>query len=65
MPKAYQIWGSVRDSQGLADLVPWQHLSSFRVTTPPYGLVTDNSPVSISHLKNDAPVYVPYKWSIC
>lgn len=64
MPKAYQIWGSVRDAQGLVDLVPWQHLSSFRVTTTPHGLVTNGNPVSISHLKKDASIYVPYEWII-
>lgn len=64
MPKAYQIWGSVRNDQGLADLVPWQHLSSFRVTTTPPGLATNGNPVSISHLKKDAPIYVPYEWVI-
>lgn len=64
MPQVYQIWGSVRDDQGLADLVPWQHLSSFRVTTTPHGLVIGSDSVSISHLKRDAPLHVPYEWKI-
>jgi lipopolysaccharide transport system ATP-binding protein len=64
MPKAYQVWGSVRDERGLSDIVGWQQMAAFRVVTPPQQLVKGDRPISISHLKNDAPVYVPHEWSI-
>lgn len=64
MPKAYQVWGSVRDERGLSDIVGWQQMAAFRVVTPPQELMEGDRPVSISHLKNDAPIYVPHEWII-
>jgi len=63
MPKVYQVWGSVRDDSGFGDLVDWQPLCSFRIVAPPRALLGHNARISISHLKNDAPIYVPHEWS--
>lgn len=64
MPKAYQIWGSVRDEHGLSDLVAWQPLGAFRIISAPAEIPADAAALSIAHLKADASIYVPHTWSI-
>lgn len=64
MPKAYQIWGSVRDEHGFSDLVAWQPLCPFRVVTPPAPIAAHAEQLSIVHLKSDAPIYVDHEWRL-
>lgn len=66
MPKVYQLWGEVRDKSLYAQIVPWQILGTFRViesTTSNWAISQAHADaVSVRHLREDAPIYVPYRW---
>lgn len=60
LPKVYEIWGSVRGESGLGDLIDWQQLRLFRVV----GEVHSLSSGAVTHSLTDAPVKLPYEWTI-
>ncbi len=62
MPKAYQLWGSVRDEYGLSDLVGWHPIGAFRIVSLPTAIASEQSHLSIAHLKTDASIYVSHEW---
>jgi ABC-type polysaccharide/polyol phosphate transport system ATPase subunit len=59
-PRTYEIWGSVRGRAGFGDLVDWQRLRAFRVN----GGADGPGKGSVTHSMSDAPVRIPYRWSI-
>lgn len=62
MPRTYQLWGSVRGDLRYGDLVKWQILGTFRVVEHLDGVVQMGDEASVSHIRTDAPVYIPYSW---
>jgi lipopolysaccharide transport system ATP-binding protein len=63
LPKVFQVWGSVRGESGFGDIVDWQHLASFRVAEID-ARVPLGSNVSVQHLRDDAPLFLPYEWKL-
>lgn len=58
-PRSYEIWGSVRGSEGFGDIVQWQRLRLFSVT----GEIEGRGKSAVTHSIDDAPVRLPYAWS--
>jgi ABC-type polysaccharide/polyol phosphate transport system ATPase subunit len=59
-PRTYEIWGSVRGEAGFGDIVAWQRLRLFRVA----GEVAGAGKSAVTHSIEDAPVRLPYRWSV-
>lgn len=62
MPKVYQLWGEVRGKGGFGFYVPWQPFLSFRVVERSPNGRPHRAEVSLKHLRDGAPVDVPYEW---
>jgi ABC-type polysaccharide/polyol phosphate transport system ATPase subunit len=59
-PKAYSIWGEVIGDSGFGEIVDWQRLRWFRVASD----VTAAGKSAVTHSMTDAPVRLPYRWSV-
>ncbi len=59
-PRVYEIWGSVRGQAGFGDIVDWQRLKLFRISEE----LTGAGRSVVTHSMADAPVKIPYKWSV-
>ena len=59
-PRTYELWGSVRGHAGFGDLVDWQRLRLFRVE----GEIEGIGKGAVTHSMADAPVRLPYRWSM-
>jgi len=60
-PKTYEIWGSVLGGSGYGDLMDWQRLRLFRVVS---ANDEGSGKVSVTNSMTEAPVRIPYRWSI-
>lgn len=61
MPRAYELWGEVWHEDRTRPLVGWQRLGTFRLVEAETHKHR-TGPVSVRHLRADAPVRVPYTW---
>jgi ABC-type polysaccharide/polyol phosphate transport system ATPase subunit len=59
-PKAYSIWGEVIGESGFGEIIDWQRLRWFRVRSE--HLAAGKS--AVTHSMSDAPVRIPYEWSV-
>jgi lipopolysaccharide transport system ATP-binding protein len=59
-PRVYELWGSVRGEAGFGDLVDWQRLRLFRIVAD----VEGRGKSVVAHSIGDAPVKLPYRWSV-
>jgi hypothetical protein len=59
-PRTYEVWASVRGAAGFGDLVDWQRVALVRVTGDPAGAGRG----AVTHTLADAPVRMPYAWTI-
>jgi len=60
-PKTYEIWGSVLGGSGYGDLMDWQRLRLFRVVS---ANDEGSGKVSVTSSMTEAPVRIPYRWSV-
>jgi len=60
-PKTYEIWGSVLGGSGYGDLMDWQRLRLFRVVADDD---EGSGKVSVTSSMTEAPVRIPYRWSV-
>jgi len=60
-PKTYEIWGSVLGGSGYGDLMDWQRLRLFRVVAADD---EGSGKVSVTNSMTEAPVRIPYQWSV-
>ena len=60
IPRVYEIWGGVRTSTGVGELVQWQRLGVFRLR----GDVDASGKGAVAHLMTKAPVRVEYSWTV-
>jgi ABC-type polysaccharide/polyol phosphate transport system ATPase subunit len=60
-PKTYEVWASILGGSGYGDLLTWQRLRMFRVVAE--GQQGDG-PGSVVYSLRDAPVKLPYRWSV-
>jgi len=60
-PKTYEIWGSVLGGSGYGDLMDWQRLRLFQVVTADD---EGSGKVSVTNSMTEAPVRIPYQWSV-
>ena len=65
LPKVYEIWGSVRGEEGLGELIDWQMFGAFRIGEEKRPTALEPvGKASITHLRAEAPCFVPYQWVI-
>ncbi len=62
LPRTYQIMGSIREQNGVADLLPWRFLASLRVDFP-LSLVGWTETLAAAQSRAVPAVYVPYRWT--
>jgi homopolymeric O-antigen transport system ATP-binding protein len=60
IPRVYEVWGGVRTSSGVGELVQWQRLGVFRLQ----GDVDAAGKGAVAHLMTKAPVRVEYRWTV-
>jgi homopolymeric O-antigen transport system ATP-binding protein len=60
MPRIYQLWCSVKSEVAAGNLLNWQTVGSFRVSSAP-GL---DGPAALTKASMGAPVYAPHEWAI-
>ena len=60
-PKTYEIWGSVLGGNGYGDLMDWQRLRLFQVVA---ANDEGSGKVSVTSTMTEAPVRIPYRWSV-
>jgi ABC-type polysaccharide/polyol phosphate transport system ATPase subunit len=60
VPRVYELWGGVRTSSGVGELVQWQRLGVFRLR----GEVDAAGKGAVAHLMMKAPVRVDYRWTL-
>jgi ABC-type polysaccharide/polyol phosphate transport system ATPase subunit len=59
-PRAYEIWGEVIGHEGYGEIVDWQRLRLFQVS----GEIGSAGKSAVTHTMSDAPVKIPYRWSV-
>lgn len=60
MPRTYLVWGEVYGSDRKKILIQWQPLCAFTILDEH----REGSSISIRHQRADAPVRVPYSWTV-
>jgi lipopolysaccharide transport system ATP-binding protein len=60
LPRAYELWGGVRTSSGVGELVQWQQLGVFRMLGEPGG----RGKGAVAHSMTQAPVRIVYSWDV-
>jgi hypothetical protein len=60
-PRSYDIWAGVWDGTGVAEIVDWSHVASFRVVEEAKG--TPHAPGARSVPWVAGPIRMPYSWS--
>ncbi len=60
-PKTYEIWGSVHGGSGYGDLMEWQRLRLFQVVAKDD---EGGGKLSVTNSMTEAPVRIPYRWSV-
>jgi lipopolysaccharide transport system ATP-binding protein len=63
LPRSYQIWCEVLSGFGSGELFPWSIVATLRVRDVDPDFVPLSATSSVWHVRGDAPVFVPHRWT--